>query len=400
MNNASSFDDVVKHNVLTGFNRFIYLALLAIGINIADSVMSGYSDYYDVYVLSGSACILVVSLLMHQRKYTLWAKIVSALTFNVAFMLIGLHMGVKSATYLYYFPLILAYIYLFRTEGKRRLVIIFSAVTICFLFTSLVFSDEYFQYPPEQIVEAKRTFYLSFFISFSLTVYYFILIYNYQENLYNRILTLEADYNKQELRSVIEKQETANQNIVYELRDNVNQMLAASKVYLGESITNNENKELISKSYMLTNDAINAVTLLCIKLHPAVIADIGLIDGIREYIIELKKLKNIHIEFEYNDLAVETINQGDKFSVFRILQDYLELLLNKSSATKVVLNLIYKPSHIILILSQDDLRFNFIKTLKSTNQSSISNRITYFNGVIHQKIDDSFETSFIELSLG
>lgn len=400
MNSASSFDDVVKHNVLTGFNRFIYIALLAIAINILDSVQSGYGDFYDVYVLTVAACILVVSLLLHEQKYTLWAKIVSGLTFNVALLLIGLHTGVKSATYLYYFPLILAYIYLFRTEGKKRIVVIFSAVTICFLFISLVFSDEHFQYPPEQIVEAKRTFYLSFFISFSLTVYYFILIYNYQEELYNRILSLKANSRKQELRSVIEKQETANQNIVYELRDNVNQLLAASKVYMGDAITKNENKELLAKSYSLTNDAMNAVTMLCIKLHPAVIADIGLVDGTREYIVELKKVNDIHVQFEYNDLAVETISQNDKFSVFRILQDYLDIVLNNSSATKVVLNVQYKPSQVILVLSQNDLRFNFMEAIKKSTQSSINNRITYFNGILRQKTENNFETSVIELSLG
>jgi signal transduction histidine kinase len=400
MNSASSFDDVVKHNVLTGFNRFIYLALLAIAINIADSVQSGYGDFYDVYVLIIAAFFLVVSLVLHQQKHTLAAKVLSCLTFNIAFMLIGLHMGVKSATYLYYFPLILAYIYMFRTEGKKRLVVIFSVVTICFLFVSLLFSDENFQYPIEQIGEAKRTFYLSFFISFSLTVYYFILIYNYQEKLYSRILSLEANNRKQELRSVIEKQETANQNIVYELRDSVNQMLAASKVYLGEAMVKSENKELLAKSYSLTNDAINAVTMLCIKLHPAVIADIGLVDGTREYIVELKKVNNIHVRFEYNDLAVETISQNDKFSVFRILQDYLDLVLNNSAATKVVLNVLYKPSQVTLVLSQNDLQFNFVKAIKNSKQSSINNRITYFNGVVHQKTDGDFETSCIELSLG
>lgn len=400
MNSASSIDDVVKHNVLTGFNRFIYLALLAIGINVADSVQSGYGDFYDVYVLLVASCILVVSLVLHRRKYTLSAKIVSGVTFNVAFMLIGLHMGIKSATYLYYFPLILAYIYLFRTEGKRQYVVIFSVVTICFLFISLIFSDDNFQYPIEQLTEAKRTFYLSFFISFSLTVYYFILIYNYQEKLYSRILSLEAGNRKQELRSVIEKQETVNQNIVYELRDSVAQMLAASKMYQGEAIAKNGDKELLAKSYSLTNDAINDVTMLCIKLHPAIIADIGLVDGTREYIIELKKLNNIHVQFEYNDLAVENISQNDKFSVFRILQDYLDLVLNSSSATKVVLNVLYKPSQVTLVLSQNDLQFNFIKAIKNSAQSSINNRITYFNGAVHQKIDEQFETSFIELSLG
>jgi signal transduction histidine kinase len=398
MNSASSPDDVVKHNVLTGFNRFIYLALVAIGINVADTFQSGYGDYYDVYVLSVAAVLLIASLAMHARGYTLAAKITSNFTFNIAFLLINLDAGIKSATYLYYFPLILAYIYMFRTEGKKKYVLIFSGTTILFLVCSLVFADDKFQFPPHQLSEAKHTFYLSFFISFSLTVYYFILVYNYQEELYNRILSLKTANRKQELRSLIEKQETANQNIVYELRDSVNQMLAASKMYLGEAITQ-PNKELLERSYSLTNDAISAVTMLCIKLHPAVIADIGLVDGTREYIVELKKVNNIHVQFEYNDPAVETISQNDKFSVFRILQDYLELVLNNSAATKVVLNVQYMPGQVTLELSQNDLQFNFEKALKHATQSNINNRITYFNGVVHHKINGDVETSYIELSL-
>ena len=133
MKSATSFDDVVKHNVLTGFNRFVYFALLAIGINIADTFQSGYGEFYDVYVLSSAAFFLVLSLVMHHKGYTLAAKIVSALTFNVAFLLINLEMGIRSATYLYYFPLIRAFIYLFRAESKRRYVVLFSIVTILFL---------------------------------------------------------------------------------------------------------------------------------------------------------------------------------------------------------------------------------------------------------------------------
>ncbi|MEJ8818785.1 hypothetical protein [Lacibacter sp. H407] len=400
MNSATSFDDVVKHNVLTGFKRFIYLALIAIIINIADSILSGYGEYYDVYVLTAAGFFLLLSLLLHQKDHTLAAKILSAVTFNVAFLLINLKLGVRSATYLYYFPLILAYIYLFRTEGKRRYVVLFSVVTILFLICSLVFADTNFQFPADQLLEAKRTFYLSFFISFSLTVYYFILIYNYQEKLYSRILSLEASDRKQELRSVIEKQETANQNIVYELRDSVNQLLAASKMYQEEAVAKTDNKELLAKSYSLTSDAINAVTILCIKLHPAVIADIGLVEGTREYIIELKKVNNLHIQFEYDDLEVESISQNDKLSVFRILQDYLDIVLTNSKATEVELELQYKPLQITLVLRQNDRQFNVIKAIQHSTHSSINNRITYFNGVVHQKMDGEFETSVIELSLG
>lgn len=399
MKGASSFDDTIKHDGLTGFNRFVYVALLAIGINIVKAFQSTDGGFYDIYVLSAVACSLVFSLGLHHKGYTLAAKVLSLLAFNVAFLLLNLELGVRSGTYLYYFPLILVFIYLFRTEGKRLYVVLFTSITIVFLICSLVFADTNFQFSAEQLSEAKQTFYKSFFISFSLTVYYFILIYNYQEQLYNRILSLEADNRKQGLRSVIENQETANQNIVYELRDNVNQTLAAAKVYMSQAIARDGHQELLSKSYSLTNDVINAVMNLCIKLYPAVIADIGLVDGTREYLIELKKITNTDVQFEYNGDSEEMISQNDKFSVFRIMQDYINIVVAKSTATEIVLQLNYKPPLVTLVLSQNDLRFNFLKEIKHSHQSSINNRITYFNGVVHQKTDGNFETSVIQLTL-
>ncbi|RXK62380.1 hypothetical protein ESA94_05050 [Lacibacter luteus] len=255
MKRASSYNDVVKHNVLTGFNRFVYLALIAIAINIVDSIQSGYAEYYDVYVLSVTSLLLVGSLVLHSRGFKLLAKVISLMAFNIAFFLISLELGIRSAVYLYYFPLILVYIYLFRTEGRKKYVLLFSGITILFLLLSLILADDNFQFPADRLHEAKRTFYLSFFLSFTLTVYYFILIYNYQERLYSRILVLENRRRKQELRSVIEKQETDNQNIVYALRDNINQTLAAIKMYQGEAMQQQHNKALLEKSYMLTDEA-------------------------------------------------------------------------------------------------------------------------------------------------
>ncbi|WP_144887036.1 hypothetical protein [Lacibacter cauensis] len=399
MKGASSYNDVAKHSVLTGFNRFVYLALIAIGINIVDSVLSGYGEYYDVYVLSVASLLLIGSLILHSRGFTLLAKAISLMTFNSAFLLISLKLGIRSATYLYYFPLILVYIYLFRSEGSKKYVLLFSGVTILFLLLSLILADDHFQYPADQLIEAKRTFYLSFFLSFSLTVYYFILIYNYQEKLYSRILVLENRRRKKELRSVIEKQETDNQNIVYALRDNINQTLAAVKMYQGEAMQQQHNKTLLEKSYMLTDEAMRDVSKLCMQLHPAVIADIGLIEGMKDYVASLQSLYKVKIDFICKESLIEQYPLQDKLSVFRIVQDYLDITLHHSAASTIKVELLYKPEKIAIRLSQNDLQFRFLQQLKATAQNSINNRITYYNGNIEQLVKGDMETIIIHLRL-
>lgn len=399
MNRASSYNDVAKHNVLTGFNRFIFLALIAIGINIADSLLSGFNEYFDVYVLGAASVVLLVSLFLHYKGHTFAAKVVSLFTFNIALFLVSVELGIRSATYFYYFPLILVYIYLFRNEGKKKYVLIFSGITILFLLLSLIFADDHFQFPAERIYEAKRTFYLSFFLSFSLTVYYFILIYTYQEKLYSRILVLESRRRKQELRSVIERQETDNQNLVYALRDNINQTLAAAKVYQGEAMQQQHNKTLLEKSYSLTDEAMRDVSKLCMQLHPAVIADIGLVEGMKDYAASLQKLYKVQIQFICNDSSVESISLQDKLSVFRMMQDYMDITLHHSAASTIQAELLYSPEKITLRLCQNDLQFRFLQQLKASAQNSISNRVSYYNGTIEQEVKSETETIIIQLKL-
>lgn len=398
MNRTASYQDVAKYNVLTGFNRFVFLALIAIGINIVDSLLSGFSEYYDVYVLCVASVVLLFSLLLHNKGYTFAAKVVSLFTFNVALMMVSVKLGIRSATYFYYFPLILVYIYLFRNEGRKKYVLIFSGITIVFLLLSLILADDNFQFPAARIYEAKRTFYLSFFLSFALTVYYFILIYNYQEKLYSRILILENDRRKQELRSVIEKQETDNQNIVYALRDNINQTLAAAKVYQGRAMEQHS-KALLEKSYALTDEAMRDVAKLYLQLHPALIADIGLMDGMKDYTATLQKLHNVQIAFICNEPMIEHISLQDKLSLFRMMQEYVDIVLQHSAASSIELHLQYKNGEVTLTLMQNDLQFQFMQQLKAATQSSIQNRITYYDGTVEQLVNSEMETIAVHLLL-
>ena len=350
-----------NHKVLTGFDRFIYFALAAIVINIGDSLYGIYKDYTAVYELLGAIPFLILSLVLYKRNHRLAAKFISAVTFNLLFFLITMHIGQAAGTYLYYFPFILCYIYLFRAEGKTEYVLIFTIASLGFMiFTLLVAPDDppVFKVPDSKI---KQIFFFTFCISFTLTVYFFYLIYNYQETLYNRLLDLEKNNKRQQLRSVIEMQESGIENIVNELRNNINQTLVASKFLLEKASEEGDNKLLISKSQVLTNDAIDALTLLCIKLHPAVIADIGFIEGTKEYISVLKKISDSQIQFQCNDPAIEEIAEKDKISIFRIIQDYLMIVLKNPNSSRVNIEVTYQPPAITLALSQNDPGFNFIE---------------------------------------
>lgn len=388
-----------KHHVLTGYNRFIYFGLLAIVINVVYSLWGPYKDYEAVYILSPSALILISTLWIYQSGRPLLAKIISALTFNTAFLLVSLHIGDQGGTYLYYFPFILAYVYLFRASGKPGYTWGFTILSlICMFLCVLAAPDSPRNYsaPPEKM---REIYHMTFFISILLTIYFFVLIYDYQEGLYHRVEELENNSRIREMRLLMESQEKSNQQLMIELRDNINQTLTASRLFLEKSIEDPQNHRFISRSRELTNEAIHTLTMICVKLYPAIVTDVGLSEGIKQFIGEIKKFSSVMIRFTQSGSGLEEISGNDKIAVFRIIQDYLALLLKTSNVSLVTIRLDYQYPVLSIGISQDDPSFRGLQSEQQSDFAGIYNRIRYYKGRISHHNDGNTDTMVVVLPL-
>lgn len=388
-----------KHNVLTGYNRFIYFALIAIVINVVYSLWGPYKDIEAVWVLSPAGIILLSTLWIYKKGRTLLAKVISSITFNAAFILISLHIGDLGGTYLYYFPFILAYIYLFRASGKPVYTWIFTLVSLASMFICVMAAPSAprnYIAPPEKMQEI---FHMTFFIALLLTIYFFVLIYNYQEGLYHRVEELENNNRIREMRFIMESQEKNNQQIMIELRDNINQTLTASRLFIEKSIEEPQNQTFISRSRELTNEAIHTLAMLCVKLYPAIITDVGLLEGIKQFIGEIKKISPVLIHFTQTGPGLEKIPDNDKIAIFRIIQDYLALLLKSSNASQLNIRLKYHCPELTLSFSQDDPDFRSDSTEHLFNFAGIRNRISYYKGSVSHHQEGEFETAKVTLPI-
>jgi hypothetical protein len=224
-------------------------------------------------------------------------------------------------------------------------------------------------------------------------------IYKYQQSLNNKIYETEQKNKRAELRSVIEIQETERENIVNELRNNINQTLATSKFLLDKAKEEHNSNALIEKSYNLTHEAIEQLSLLCVNLNPTTITDIGFIEGTTEYINNLRRFSGVNIHFNCPQYQIEDIGVKDKVSLFRIIQDYISIVLRNPQSKNIDINVTYAAPRINLSLSQDDSSFNFMQTPLQNSLSDIKNRINYFNGTIRQAHSGDLRTALLELSL-
>ncbi len=396
---ASDFTKEIirKHNILTGFNRFIYFSLFAIALNLIDSLLGSYPDWGAVYVLCPSAIVLTISLFMFRKGYTLAARIIAALTFNVLFLMISLHLGPGGGTYLYYFPFTMAFVYLFWSEEHRHYSTALVVTNLLFLAACLIFEPDKPQNYDVPESKMRYIFILTFIISFSLTMYFFFLIYNFQQKLYNRIMNLEKENQVNQLRSVIDSQEKNNEQLMLELRDNINQTLNASRIYLEKSMEEPGNPAFIAKSQELTSEAIHTLTMLCVSLYPAVVHDVGLKEGLREFTKEVMLISPLEIELSFKTGNPDELPGKDKLAVFRIIQDYITRLLKSGVVTYVVIEIELKPGEFLITFLQDGPHLQFADPDSDVNYSGIETRISSYKGTIQYRKEGVYEAAVVHL---
>lgn len=392
-------DLLAKHRVLTGFNRFMNFAHLAIGINIIASLAFPTKDWIAIYILAPTSVLLAIGQWLFKKDHTLLAKLLTALALMASFILISFHIGREGGTHFYFFPFILAYIYLFRSEGRPVFVWAFTVLGVAGMAVCVVMVPEHPTHFKIPVDELHQIFLLSFFVGHALTIYFFFVIYTYQEQLYQRVLDLEHENRARQLQSVIQSHENTKQELMLELRDNINQTLSAARMFIEKGLTETNQNPFVSRSRELTNEAIRTLSMLCIKLHPALVTDVGLQEGVRDFLEQSKKISPINVRFDCQGSGIESIQDKKKLDIFRIIQDYLILLIRHSSATHATIELNYAHPMVTISFRQDDPHFNIWEAGQPFMYTDMHNRIAYYKGSVRRRGEGTDSAAVIEFNM-
>lgn len=186
-------------------------------------------------------------------------------------------------------------------------------------------------------------------------------------------------------KAVISAQEKERSEIGEELHDNVNQLLAAAKLYLNHSLTQGEEyKPFVIKSvdYLVT-----AMTELR-KLSHALVGvaqdeALGLNISLTELINSITAVKNIAIEFN-NNLFVESKSEsGVKLVVYRIIQEQLSNILKHAEASRVDIEIKNPENYLIVTISDNGKGFNTSAKKEGIGLKNIKHRASLYNGVVN-----------------
>lgn len=186
---------------------------------------------------------------------------------------------------------------------------------------------------------------------------------------------------KEKTNAVLVAQETERSQMANELLENINQILAASNLYIDCAISEADKRMVFmqnSKKYILL--AIDEIKKLSQIIMPPTFQEIGLIDSLNNWIEFRQQQKGMNIITEWKSFNDELTNDKLQLTIYRIVQEHLNNIIKYSKAQNVYITLDQRDDALELIIKDDGVGFDTSKTTKGFGLQNINTRAEIHNG--------------------
>jgi PAS domain S-box-containing protein len=199
-----------------------------------------------------------------------------------------------------------------------------------------------------------------------------------------KILNQKIQEQKKISRAMIKAQEKERNYIGQELHDNINQILAGTKMYLCIAGKKNEAlNQLIKYPVELIDKSIQEIRSLTHKLvTPTKQIDLEVL--IRQLLTNLKLGTSIKTDFIY-DVTNKFIPDDLKLNIYRIVQEGVINTVKYAEAKNIIIAVKANDKDIHIILADDGKGFKISSKRKGIGISNMINRAETFNGKIQIK---------------
>lgn len=190
--------------------------------------------------------------------------------------------------------------------------------------------------------------------------------------------------NQQLTEAIISAQETERAEIGRELHDNVNQILGASRLYLGLANQSSESRktELINKSSHYILDAIEEIRKLSKNLVSPLQRLPTLETAISSLTEDLMMVHNFLIKIEIEDFETANLNDKFKLNIFRIVQEQLNNIVKHANSNNINIVLSSKGKGIRIKITDDGQGFDTTLKRKGIGLTNIQSRTELYNGTM------------------
>lgn len=201
-------------------------------------------------------------------------------------------------------------------------------------------------------------------------------------------ITKEIEMTDKVETAVIEAQEREWNQMGMELHDNVNQILAASLLFINYGIKKLEAQKVtaeeITKGEQYVKEAISEIRKLSHQLAPALANELT-IEQIFEALINTINVNNRFIvTLEISD-AVKKLVLPEKLKVnlYRILQEQLNNIVKYANASKITIHLSVSKEALLFEITDDGVGFDPTSVTTGIGLENIKRRIKIFSGIFN-----------------
>jgi two-component system sensor histidine kinase UhpB len=182
----------------------------------------------------------------------------------------------------------------------------------------------------------------------------------------------------------IQVQEKEREQIGKELHDNINQILAAAKLYLdiGTKDEDDTRIEALEKCQRNLNLAMEEIRQLSQSLVAPSLGGIGLDQALRKLLENFPLSASLKLALDTSGYTEDIIDEGIKLTCYRIAQVQLNNIVKHSRANTASILLNRNPDHLTLMIRDDGIGFNPAKKTGGIGLRNIQNRVGFYNGAV------------------
>ncbi len=202
---------------------------------------------------------------------------------------------------------------------------------------------------------------------------------------------LESELAEQQLKQqklitevTIQAQEKERDELGRELHDNINQILATVKMYIGiVRDKENVNKELLTQCHDFVTEAMEEIRKLSHSLVAPSLGDIGLEEALQELAEEINMTNKLQVEVVSNMSKEKMIDSKMELMIYRVVQEQINNILKYANAKLTVVSLEDEAGILQLTIADDGVGFDTAQASKGIGLRNIQNRVEYYSGTMN-----------------
>jgi two-component system, NarL family, sensor histidine kinase UhpB len=181
--------------------------------------------------------------------------------------------------------------------------------------------------------------------------------------------------------AVITAQEKEREALGRELHDNINQILATTKLYIEYSLTNEEMRnELLETAKVYIGDAVAEIRSLSKSLVPPSLGEVGITMALDELIESVEPVNDFKITSNWKNIKNQYLSEQLKLTIFRIAQEQLNNISKHAKASNVSITLSMEKGQVHFIIEDDGIGFDSSQKVKGVGLQNIFSRANLHSG--------------------